>query len=128
MRWLLDTFVPNFTVTRSFVHEDKTIYEYVYSSKRYLTDTWPPKTNHFGFPIKKVIREDGKDVTENVLRFSGPKRNFVHNLGVCTIKKKIFTKFHNFGIRITIEDYIEKYNGTVYVSDIFGGLKIIHIE
>lgn len=125
MRWFIDTLLPNFTVTRRFDN----ITEYIYGSKRYLTDVWPPDTTRRpGFPIRSVIRDDGVDVTKNVLKFSGPMRNYVHPLGVCLIKKKISVKFQNFGIRFELCDYLEMYSGTVYVTDIFGQLRTIHVE
>lgn len=127
MRWLIDTFLPNFTKIRTFESDGDEITEYIYGSKRYLTDTWPPKRG-IGFPIKSVIREDGTDVTHNVLKFSGPMRNFVHHLGICEITKRIRIKFINFSIRFELVDYIERYSGTVTVTDIFGNLKTIRFD
>lgn len=123
MLWLVDTITPNFTITRRF---DNGIVEYVYSSKKYFTDVWPPKTCT-SFPIKSVIREDGVDVTRNVLKFSGPKRNYINPLGVQLIKKKVTWKYHNFGIRFELGDYFEEYHGTITVTDIFGNIKIMHV-
>lgn len=129
MRWLLDTFTPNFTITRQFNTDNITIYEYVYGSKRYFTDIWPPNTRHKGFPIKKVIREDGVDVTVNVLKFSGPLRNYVNPLGTSIMKKGVSINCHNLGLHFEIINKFDKYYiGTVNVTDIFGNLKIIHIE
>jgi hypothetical protein len=129
MKWIIDMFIPNFTVTKKFKHQKVTIYEYVYGSKRYLSDTWPPNIRHTGLPIKSVKRDDGVDVTENVLKFSGPMRNYVHSLGVCKITKKLGIKSHKFGgVRFELCDHIEKYTGYVIVKDILGGLKTIHIE
>ena len=127
MMWLIDTFLPNFTKIRSFKSDDVEITEYIYGSKRYFTDTWPPKRG-IGFPIKSVIRDDGIDVTKNVLSFSGPMRNLVHPLGVCNMTKRISVKFVNFGIRFELIDYIERYSGTVTVIDIFGNLKTIRFD
>jgi hypothetical protein len=130
MKWLLDMFIPNFTITKKIIHnKNTTIYEYVYGSRRYLTDTWPPNIRHNGFPIKSVKRDDGIDVTQNVLKFSGPMRNYVHPLGVCVMKKKVSIKCHQLGgLRFELKDCFEKYKGTVIVEDIFNGLKIIHVE
>lgn len=129
MKWLIDNFISNFTITKTFKHKKTTIYEYVYGSKRYLTDVWPPNIRHHGFPIKSVIRDDGEDVTKNVLRFSGPMRNYVHPLGVCKMYKKLSVKYNKFGrIHFEFEDHIEDYTGTVTVQDILGGLKTVHIE
>lgn len=129
MIWFIDTLLPNFTITRRFENDGVQITEYIYGSKRYLTDVWPPdKIRRIGFPIRSVIRDDGVDVTENVLKFSGPMRNHIHPLGVCLIKKRISIKIKNFGIRFELVDYIERYYGTVQVTDIFGNLRIINVE
>ena len=129
MLWLIDTFLPNFTIIRTFESDDKTtIYEYIYGSQRYYTDLWPPNTRHVGFPIKSVVRHDGIDVTNGVLKFSGPLRNYVHPLGASIIKKRISVSFRNFGLHVEVVDYIDKYSGTVSVKDIFDNLKIVHIE
>ena len=129
MRWLIDTLLPNFTKTKTFECDDLVITEYIYGSKRYMTDVWPPNIRRgTGFPIKSVIRDDGIDVTQNVLKFSGPMKNYIHPLGVCIIKKRISIKIKNFGIRFELVDYIEKFSGTVAVTDIFGQLRIVHVN
>lgn len=129
MRWLIDTLLPNFTKTKTFESDGVEITEYIYGSKRYLTDVWPPNIRSgSGFPIRSVIREDGVDVTQNVLKFSGPMKNHIHHLGVCIIKKRISVKIKNFGIRFELVDYIERYYGSVKVTDIFGNIRIVFVK
>lgn len=120
----------NFTVTREFKMGDITVKEYTYNMKRYYTDTWPPNTSAgTGFPIMSVIREgDCKDVTNEVLKFSGPRKNYVNPLSLCTRKKRIHIRIINFGIRVQLEDSWSPYEGDVTVIDILGGRRTIQID
>lgn len=125
MLWLIDAFSKNFTIIRKF---DNDITEYVYGSHRYFTDVWPPNLRHIGFPIRSAIRDDGEDVTKMVLKFAGPRKNFVHPLGASKIKKRVRISFRNFGIRFEIVDRLEKYHGPVTVTDIFGNIRTVCVE
>lgn len=121
MLWLIDALSKNFTIIRNF----DGITEYVYGSHRYFTDVWPPNLRHIGFPIHSAVRDDGEDVTKMVLKFAGPRKNYVHPLSASKMKKRIRVSFHNFKIRFEIVDRIEKYSGTVTVTDIFGNLRTV---
>jgi len=120
----------NFTVTREFRIGDVTVKEYTYNMSRYYTDTWPPNTSAgTGFPILSVIREgDGVDITQSVLKFSGPRKNYINPLSVCTRKKKIHVRFVNFGVRVSLEDAWVSYDGELTVTDILGGRRTIQIN
>ena len=120
----------NFTILKEFEYfsTGKIVKEYVYNMKKYLTDEWPPKRGT-GPIIKKVIRDsDGADVTKEVLRFSGPMKNYVNPLGTYVKKKKFSLRFINFGIQFMYEDILEPYEGTVTIIDSFGNKKNKIIE
>lgn len=134
MEKLFDVFMffkrKNFTVTREFkMGENVHIWEYTYNMSRYLTDVWPPNTSSSsGFPIKSVIREDdGSDVTENVLKFSGPRKNYVNPVSLFKKRgRKLVVKCIGWGkFRLEFVDTWEPYYGNVIVSDVFGFKKII---
>jgi hypothetical protein len=128
MLLLFDAFMffkrKNFTVTKEFNVGDVTVKEYIYNMSRYFTDVWPPNISAGqGFPIMSVIRDDdGTDVTKSVLKFSGPRKNYVHPLG--TLKRKRYLKIAclglSGGVRFSIEEKFIPYEGTVTVTDIFG--------
>lgn len=134
LTWLFDAFVyfkrRNFTVTKEFKIGDITVKEYTYNMSRYYTDTWPPNTSAgSGFPIAHVIREgDGADITQSVLKFSGPRKNYINPLSLCTRKKKIHVRFVNFGVRVSLEDVWVSYTGELIVTDILGGRRTIQIN
>ena len=112
----------NFTILKEFEYfsTGKIVKEYVYNMKKYLTDEWPPKRGA-GPTIKKVIRDlDGADVTKEVLKFSGPMKNYVNPLGTYVKKKKFSLRFINFGIQFVYEDTFEPYDGTVTVTNSLG--------
>lgn len=126
MNFLLDVFVflkrKNFTILREFDFCESTkVKEYSYGSKKYLTDVWPPPRGK-GLPIQKVVFED-EDVTKQVLKFSGPMKNYINVLSLYKRKKKLVVRFINGGVRFSVEEYWEPREGTVIVTDVLGGLK-----
>ncbi len=127
MLWLLNTFLyKNFTILRTFEIGDVTIHEYVYNSKTYYSDVWPPDTSCRDFPISTVVREDGKNITEQVLKFSGPRRNYVNPISISDFYKRITINLKKFGrIRFEIKEFFKKYCGEVTVTNIFGSKKVI---
>jgi hypothetical protein len=120
----------NFTVTREFKFGNVVVKEYTYNMSRYYTDTWPPNIlAGTGFPIFKVVREDdGVDVTNQVLKFSGPRKNYVNPLSTCTYTNKVSIQCVNFGIRIRIEKIWIPYTGNVIVTDILGRKRTLQIN
>lgn len=122
----------NFTILREFEYTDGVfVKEYVYNSKRFLTDVWPPKILLDGFvpPIQSAVRDDGTDVTETMIRFSGPMRNSVNPLGAYTKRKRLRLGFVGlFGIRLSTEDYWEPYEGTVTLTNAYGIKKVTPIS
>jgi hypothetical protein len=124
----------NFTVVKEFEMGGVHVKEYRYNMGKFLTDVWPPRLSAgSGFPIKSAVREDdGSDVTEMVLRFSGPRKNYVNPLSVFRRSKsaKIKLDLKTFGrIRVTLEDDVwEPYTGNVLVTDILGFKKVVHVE
>lgn len=130
---LFDVFVyfkkRNFTVTKEFKIGDVTVKEYTYNLSRYYTDTWPPNTSAGSLPIHSVIRDDdGLDVTKQVLKFSGPRKNYVNPLGTFTSKKKIHVNFVNLGVQFKFEETWVPYTGKVTVTDILGGKRTLQID
>jgi hypothetical protein len=118
----------NFTVLREFEMGDSIIKEYRYNLKTFFTDVWPPKIGT-GMPIKSVTRdEDGSDVTDMVLRFSGPKKNYVNPVSLFRKKKGFSVKFYGTGVRVTYGDTWDPYEGTATVTDIFGLKKTVHVQ
>ena len=121
----------NFTVLREFERCGVTIKEYRYNMGRFLTDVWPPNlSGGSGFPIRSAVREDdGSDVTEMVLRFSGPRKNYVNPVSVFHRKRRLRLDLGNFGrIRVVFEDTWEPYNGNVIVTDILGVKKVVPVQ
>lgn len=113
----------NFKVVREFDMCGKTIKEYVYNLKRYWTDIWPPPRGT-GPPIKKVTRDsDGLDVTKSVIKFSGPMKNYVNPLGLCTKKRKFVIRCKNLGLQISYENVWEPYKGSITVTDTLDTIK-----
>lgn len=125
MNFLLDVFVffkrKNFTILREFDFCDTKVKEYSYGSKKYFTDVWPPPRGE-GLPIHKVAFGD-EDVTTQVLKFSGPMKNYVNVLSLYKMKKRLIVRFINGGVRFSIEEYWEPREGTVTITDVLGGLK-----
>ncbi len=126
MNFLLDVFVffkrKNFTILREFDFCESTkVKEYSYGSKKYFTDVWPPQRGK-GLPIQKVVFGD-EDVTKQVLKFSGPMKNYVNVLSLYKRKKRVTVRFINGGVRFSIEEYMDPREGTVIVTDVLGGLK-----
>lgn len=124
----------NFTVLKEYdiIPDRVHVKEYRYNMGRFLTDVWPPNVfgGGSGLPIKSAVREkDGSDVTEMVLKFAGPKKNYVNPVSVFYKRKRFRVDFQNFGrIRFVIEDAWEPYNGNVVVTDILGFKKVIRVE
>lgn len=122
----------NFTVLREFeFSEGVFVKEYVYNSRHFLTDVWPPRLASGTttlLPIRSAVRDDGTDVTETMILFSGPKRNYINHLGAYTKKRRLMVKFVNFGIRITLQDYWEPYEGNVTVTDVLGIKKVVSVS
>lgn len=117
----------NFTIVKEIDYKGTKIKEYVYNLKRYFTDVWPPKRG-VGPSIKKVVRDsDGKDITKDALKFSGPMRNYLNPLCAHVSEKKITMKFINFGISVSYEDVWKPYEGTLSVTDSFGTVKKMNI-
>ena len=118
----------NFSIVRDFEMGEANVKEYRYNLKTFFTDVWPPP-NGIGMPIKSVTRDDdGTDVTDMVLRFSGPKRNYVNPVALFRKKKGLRVKFYGKGVRITYGDVWEPYEGTATVTDIFGLKKTVQIQ
>jgi len=133
--FLFDVFMyfkrKNFTVTREFkMGEDVTVKEYTYNMSRYYTDVWPPDTSAgSGFPIAHVVREfDGANITKSVLKFSGPRKNYVNPLSLRTREKRLRIRFVNFGIRISLEETWTPYEGGITVTDILGGKRTLQFH
>ena len=127
MNFLLDVFVffkrKNFTILREFDFCESTkVKEYSYGSKKYLTDVWPPPRGK-GLPIKKAVFGDDEDVTKQVLKFSGPMKNYVNILSLYKRKKRFIVRFINCGVRFSIDEYWEPREGTVTITDILDGIK-----
>lgn len=121
----------NFTVLREFTMGGVHVKEYRYNMRRFLTDVWPPKLSEGkGLPIKTAVREDdGSDVTEMVLKFSGPRKNYVNPVSVFRKKKKLRVCIQNFGrIQFVIEDTWVPYEGNVIVTDVMGFKKTVPIQ
>lgn len=131
MNFFLDVLVflkrKNFTVLREFEYKGTKIKEYAYNFKKYFTDVWPPKRGT-GPTIKKVIRDaDGKDLTKDALKFSGPMKNYVNPICAHVSEKKITFRIVNFGISISYENTWKPYEGTITVTDSLGTVKKISI-
>lgn len=120
----------NFKVLKEFRMGDVSVKEYRYNMRRFLTDVWPPELSAgTGLPIRSAVREeDGSDVTEMVLKFSGPRKNYVNPVSVFRKKKRLRVKMHNFGIRFVIEDTWVPYSGNVIVTDVMGFKKVVPIQ
>jgi hypothetical protein len=121
----------NFTILREFEMGGVHVKEYRYNLSKFLTDVWPPNVyGGCGPPIKSAIREeDGSDVTEMVLKFSGPKKNYVNPVSVFRKKKKIRMDYSKFGaLCVTFKDEWEPYKGNVTVTDIFGVKKVVSVH
>lgn len=115
---------------KEFRMGDVSVKEYRYNMRRFLTDVWPPELSAgTGLPIRSAVREeDGSDVTEMVLKFSGPRKNYVNPVSVFRKKKRLRVKMHNFGIRFVIEDTWVPYSGNVIVTDVMGFKKVVPIQ
>jgi len=109
----------NFTVTREFEHCGVKVYEYVYNFKRYLTDTWPPQIIFTKPSIRTVVTEDGRDVTQDVLRFAGPRKNIISPLSLVVFKWKVTFGLTRKGFRMAIGKVPEVWHGQITVTDFF---------
>lgn len=120
----------NFEILREFeFSEGIFVKEYVYNSRHFLTDVWPPPMElGFTLPIKSAVREDGTDVTETILRFSGPKRSHINPLGAYTKRRRLSVKYVNFGIRVSFENYWEPYEGNVTITDVLGIKRVVSVH
>ena len=125
MNFFLDVLVffkrKNFTVLREFDMGSVRVKEYSYGSQKFFTDVWPPARGT-GSPIKQALF-CGEDVTQQVLKFSGPMKNYINALAIYKRKKRIVTRFVNGGIRFAIEDFWEPRHGTITVTDVMGRVK-----
>jgi hypothetical protein len=124
MNRLLDVILffktKNFTITDVIDYDGKNVYEYEYNFKKYRTDVWPPDTVTRGPVIKSVIRHDGVDVSEHVLKFAGPRKNIVNPMGLVSYRRRFRIRFiWPGGISISYENVPEKFQGCVTVVDIF---------
>jgi hypothetical protein len=135
MDFLLSTILffkgKNFTILKEFSMGGVHVKEYRYNMRRFLTDVWPPKLSEGkGLPIRTAVREDdGSDVTEMVLRFSGPRKNYVNPVSVFRKKKKFRIDVQEFGkIRFVLEDTWIPYDGNVIVTDVMGFKKVIPVQ
>lgn len=117
----------NFTVKKEFLLGSSRIREYVYNMKRYLTDVWPPNLLAGGRepPICSVVRDDGVDITRRVMKFSGPRRNYIHPLSLHVIKKKPKITFKVFGVSVTLVDVPVPYEGSFTVTTSLGKKSVI---
>lgn len=121
----------NFKILREFDMCGVHVKEYRYNLSKFLTDVWPPNIlGGTGLPIKSAIREDdGSDVTEMVLRFSGPKKNYVNPVSVFRKKKKLKIDYGKFGVlRLVFEDEWEPYTGNIIVTDILGIKRVVRVH
>jgi len=109
----------NFLITNEFDHCGVKVYEYTYNFKKYLTDTWPPQILFTVPPIREVITEDGMDVTRDVLRYAGPRKNIINPLSIVTFRWRWTIKFKRGGIRISREKVPEKWHGKIIVTDFY---------
>lgn len=117
----------NFTILREFEYRGTKIKEYAYNMKSYFTDVWPPKRG-VGPTIKKVVRDvDGKDITKDAIKFSGPMKNYLNPICAHVKEKKITMRFVNFGVSVSYEDVWKPYDGTVTVTDSMGAIKKIEL-
>ncbi len=133
MEKLLDLFLffkdDNFTIKNEIQMGVHRVWEYVYNMKRYFTDTWPPNLRlGAGPPIRSVTRDDGVDVTERVIKFSGPRRNYINPLSLYTIVKKWRVTFHFMGVKATLEDNLKPYEGGFMVTDTLGQKRAIKMR
>lgn len=103
-------------------------YEYnVQKHKHLLTQlSWPPTfSKGFMVPIKKITYK-GKDITENLSPFFGPRKTDIHCI---FIKRKPVFSFHNLGIRFTIGEFIVPYwKGEIEIEDIFSRTRRCEVE
>lgn len=117
----------NFTRTREVdIGNGVVLTEYVYNMRKYFTDVWPPKMAGRDFPIRHAIREDGLDITTNILSFAGPMKNYINPIGAYTRRKKLSIEFVNAGFRITFKEVWEPYRGVFVVTNTAGIKKVIH--
>jgi hypothetical protein len=121
----------NFTILKEFEMGGVRVKEYRYNMGKFLTDVWPPKiSSDAGMPIRSAFREDdGSDVTEMVLKFSGPRKNYVNPVSVFRRRRRFRLDYTTFGlVRFVLDETWYPYDGNVIVTDIFGFKKVIHVE
>jgi hypothetical protein len=110
----------NFEVTREFTRCGVTVYEYLYNFKRYFTDTWPPPIVFTKPPITKVVTEDGEDVTRDVLKYAGPRKNIINPLSLVVFKWRLTCGLSKRGgVSIQIKKVPELWHGQITVTDFF---------
>jgi hypothetical protein len=140
MDWILFFKQPNFKIIEmkkvdsdGFIHPTRTvrpntIIRYVYNLRvlSYFYDgtadfNWPPKFMHKGPPIEQVTRQDGTDITKQVLEFSGPRKNELVPFSFGLFKRKWKVRYKEpFGIKLSLEEFAEDGgNQTVTVKNIF---------
>jgi hypothetical protein len=127
MDWILFFKQPNFKIiemkkvdSSGFMQITKTprpntIIKYVYNLKSlsYFYDgttefRWPPVFGHRGPPIEKVTRQDGTDITKQVLEFSGPRKNEIVPFSFYLFKRKWKLRYKKpLGIKLSLEEYVE---------------------
>jgi hypothetical protein len=140
MDWILFFKHPNFKIiemkrvdSSGFINPTRTvrpntIIRYVYNLRvlSYFYDgetefIWPPKFKQKGPPIEKVTRQDGTDITHQVLEFSGPRRNELVPFSFFLFKRKWKIRFKKpLGIKLSLEEFAEDGgNQTITVRNIF---------
>ena len=94
-------------------------YEYNLQKHKHilLNKSWPPTFNKgFMVPIKKVSC-DGRDITDVIDPFLGPRKTEVHCIFI--YRKPVLT-FHFIGFRFTMAEFIvPHWKGTLEIEDIF---------
>lgn len=142
MKWLIslliDTLIwlkgPNFTVKskRYIDHEGfvrcghgpdglNKIIEYVYNlgTMWYYGKVWPPAFSSRGAPIKKAILSSGVDITEQVLRFAGPRKNEITPCAFIKFTKRWKFRFiPPFRIQLSLEVYVEPVCETIFIETV----------
>jgi hypothetical protein len=110
----------NFRVVREFEYCGVTVYEYMYNFKRYLTDTWPPPIIFTKPLIRDVVTDDGRNVTQDVMRYAGPRKNIISPLSLVVFRWKLTCGLSKRGgVRIALERVPCVWHGKITVTDFF---------
>ena len=136
LNWITQTLLwikgRNFTI-KSVHHIDRegfirpgpgdlfSLTEYVYNLKTMWNygSEWPPKFLSRERPIKKVTRSSGADITNQVLAFSGPRKNELTPLAFVDFNKKWKLRFRApCGIQLSLETHVEPVNDTIHIETI----------